>query len=253
MPVQSPEYILSQSAHRPWPFPNKPWVMAQSWHNLLFAHWSFPPETIQALIPAGLTLDTFDGRAWVGVVPFYMRNIRLRGLPPVAYTSAFAELNVRTYVTRDDKPGVWFFSLDASNRIGVEVARTFFHLPYFMTDMRLTRHERTIDYFSHRVDRRTGDGDFIGSYHPVSEVYLSEPGTLDHWLTERYCLYSQRRDGALFRGEIQHVPWPLQRAEAEIKRNTVTEAHDIRLPNDAPLLHYVEQLDIIAWYLERLN
>ncbi len=253
MPVQSPAYILSQAAHRPWPFPAKPWVMAQSWHNLLFAHWSFPPETIQALIPAGLTLDTFDGRAWVGVVPFYMRNIRLRGLPPMTYTSAFAELNVRTYVTQDDKAGVWFFSLDASNRIGVEVARRFFYLPYFITDMRLTQHEHTIDYFSHRVDRRTGGGDFIGSYYPVSDIYLSEQDTLDHWLTERYCLYSQAHDGTLFRGEIQHVPWPLQRAEAEIKRNTVTDAHGIHLPDEAPLLHYVEQLDIIAWYLQRLD
>src|SRR5690606_36170267 len=113
----SPQAILASQAHRPWPMPDSPWVMAQSWHQLLFAHWSFPPEDIRPLLPPGLTLDTYAGQAWVGVVPFRMSGIRLRGLPPVPFTSAFAELSVRTYVTTEDKPGVWFFSLDAANRI----------------------------------------------------------------------------------------------------------------------------------------
>lgn len=248
---QSPQSILTAQGHRPWAVPSAPWVIAQSWHHLMFAHWPVPPQMLQPLLPSGLTLDTYDGQAWVGVVPFHMRGIRLRGLPPVPLTSAFAELNVRTYVTLEDKPGVWFFSLDAANRIGVEAARVFFHLPYFNARMRVRLQNDAVHYDSTRTDRRAAAGNFTASYRPTSDVYLSQPGNLDHWLTERYCLYAAGK-GRLYRGEIHHAPWKLRRAEADITENTVTQAHGIRLPDVLPLLHYVERINVLVWPLKRV-
>lgn len=226
--------------------------MAQSWHNLLFAHWPVPPQMIQPLLPPGLTLDTYDDQAWVGVVPFHMRGIRLRGLPPVPFTSAFAELNVRTYVTVEDKPGVWFFSLDAANRIGVEVARAFFHLPYFNARMGVLLQGESVHYASARTDRRAAAGHFTAVYRPISEIYHSQPGHLDYWLTERYCLYAAHKT-RLHRGEIHHAPWNLRRAEADITENSVADAHGIRLPDNPPLLHYVERIDVLVWPLKRIS
>src|SRR5215213_585770 len=133
--MQNARAILSDPGHRLWPRPRRPWVMAQTWTHLLFAHWPLPPEAVRPLIPAGLPLDTFDGQAWVGIVPFQVVGLRARWLPPIPGTANFPELNVRTYITRDDKPGVWFFSLDAANRLAVEAARASYHLPYFKADM----------------------------------------------------------------------------------------------------------------------
>src|SRR5688500_15722341 len=129
--------LLLAQAHRPWPVPPSPWIMTQTWSKLLFAHWPVPPEQIRPLLPPSVTLDTFDGQAWVGVVPFDIPNIRPRFLPPIPTMAHFLELNVRTYVTRDGKPGVWFFSLDAASRLAVEGARLAFHLPYFNAQMSL--------------------------------------------------------------------------------------------------------------------
>lgn len=240
--------LLAQQSHRPWVTPSQPWLMEQTWHDLLFMHWALPPETIRALLPAGLTLDTFDGKAWVGVVPFHMSGIRARGLPMLP---PFAELNVRTYVTIDGKPGVWFFSLDAANRLAVEGARQFYHLPYFNAAMQVELKGDTVHYSSRRTDQRIRAGEFRAQYRPTGAIYQSKTGSLDAWLTERYCLYAAN-GSKLYRGEIQHVPWSLQPAEAEIKINTVTQAHGIILSDEPPLLHYVKRLDILAWWLERV-
>src|SRR5437867_5100192 len=123
--------LLNQTSHRPWPLPSRPWVTTMRWHDLLFLHWPVRPEIIRPLIPNGLELDTFDGAAWIGVVPFRMTGVRLRWLPPLPGISAFPELNVRTYVRVRDRPGVYFFSLDAGSRTAVAMARAWFHLPYF--------------------------------------------------------------------------------------------------------------------------
>jgi uncharacterized protein YqjF (DUF2071 family) len=130
---------LEQVAHRPWPLPPGGWVMAQIWHDLLFAHWPVPQAVLRPRIPAQLAVDTFDGQGWLGVVPFRMSGVRLRGTPRVPWLSAFPELNVRTYVVADGKPGVWFFSLDAGNAIAVAIARAWFHLPYFRARMSMSR------------------------------------------------------------------------------------------------------------------
>ena len=220
--------------------------MAQSWHDLLFAHWPVEPSVVAALLPPGLTLDTHEGCAWIGVVPFRMSGIRLRGLPPVPGTSAFPELNVRTYVTDGTKPGVWFFSLDAANALAVTVARVWFHLPYFRARMRGDASGDDIDYSSVRTHGGAQPGEFRARYGPTGAVYAAASGTLEHWLTERYCLYAQSPRG-LLRGEIHHVPWPLQPAWAEIETNTIAAASGITLPDTEPLLHFARRIDVPCW------
>jgi len=246
--------LLRETAHRPWPLPERPWVMTMSWLDLLFAHWSFAPAVVRALVPEALELDTFDGRAWVGVVPFRMESVGPRGLgwlPGRLPVRAFPELNVRTYVRHGGKPGVWFFSLDAASRLAVRGARSFFHLPYFHAAMQTRERDGWIEYTSRRRDRRSGPGVFSGRYRPVGERLRVEPGSLEHWLTERYCLYALDPRGRVHRGDIHHLPWPLHAATAEIDTNTVAEVHGLRLEEDeGPLLHFVRRLDVVAWGLE---
>jgi len=249
---QPPSAILANDAQRPWPRPTSPWIMAQTWSRLLFAHWPVTPEMLRPLIPARLSIDTFDGRAWVGVVPFYMSHVRARGLSPVPGTNAFCELNVRTYVTHEHKAGVWFFSLDAANPLAVFGARRAFHLPYYNARMALQHDGETVIYQSERTHRGAPPAAFRARYRPTSPVYHAAPGTLLAWLTERYCLYAADRRGSLYRGDIQHAPWPLHDAEADLTQNTMAQAAGITLPDSAPLLHYTEQLDVLAWSLRRV-
>jgi len=221
--------------------------MAQTWHDLLFAHWPLPPSAVATRLPAGLPLDTFDGQAWIGVVPFHMTGIRLRFTPALPGLSAFPELNVRTYATVGGKPGVVFFSLDAANRVAVAAARRWFHLPYVHAHMRSRPDGEAIDYVS---EREGSPATFRGRYGPSGPVVRAPPGSLDHWLTERYCLYVADGHGVLYRGEIHHAPWPLQPAWAEIAVNTMVEPTGLHLPETAPLLHFSRRLDVRVWGLE---
>lgn len=245
--------VIELKRRRPQPEPKpksasrRPHLMHQTWRDLLFAHWPIPVETIRPLVPYELPVDSFDGTAWVGVVPFRMTGIRLRGLPPFPFASAFPELNVRTYVTYKGKPGVYFFSLDAAHRLAVWAARTFVHLPYRYAVMPVTREGERIDYRSERRDALGRPAVFDASYRPLSEPYRSERGSLEYWLTERYCLYTLDREGNVLRGDIWHEPWLLQRAEAELRRSTMAEAAGIVLPDTAPLLHYAERQDVLIW------
>jgi uncharacterized protein len=226
--------------------------MAQSWSQLLFAHWPIRVETLRPLIPAQLQIDTFEGQAWIGVVPFYMSHVRARGLPLLPGTHTFCELNVRTYVTYEGKSGVWFLSLDAANPLAVLGARWAFHLPYYNADMSLRREGDIINYASSRTHRNAPPADFRASYQPTSQVFYSTPGTLVSWLTERYCLYAADKGGHLYRAEIHHAPWPLQDAQADIQVNTMAQAGGVDLPDTPPLLHYAERLDVVTWYLRRV-
>lgn len=242
---------MSWSAeHRPWPPPRRPWIMFQRWQDLLFAHWPVPAESLRPLIPSGLELDTFAGQAYIGVVPFRMSGIRVRFFPPIPGLSAFPELNVRTYVKADGKAGVWFFSLDARSAIAVATARRFFHLPYFNAEMALEDGSEWITYRSRRTHQGAPPAAFRGRYRSISPVYTAEKGSLDHWLTERYCLYTANRRGRLLIGEIHHAPWPLQRAEAEIEDNSMARSHGIILPESEPLLHFVRALPVRVWGLQ---
>jgi len=236
---------------RPWPVPARPWIMKQVWEDLLFAHWPFPPDALAPLIPAGLELDTYDGQAWLGVVPFRMSGVTLRGVPPLPGISAFPELNLRTYVTQGGKPGVYFFTLDARSRLAVETARAWFHLPYVYAAMRSERSQGGVRYVCERRDRRAAAAYFDADYLPVSDVFRAAPGTLAFWLTERYCLYAVNRSGHIFRGEINHEPWPLQEAQATIRRNTIAASSGFTLGDEAPLLHFARKLSVRIWALER--
>ena len=241
--------LLQATAHRPWPLPRGPWIMTQTWHDLLFAHWPLPPQVLRPLVPAQLPLDTYDGQCWLAVTPFHMSNVRPRGLPALPGFSSFPELNVRTYVKLEDKPGVYFFSLDAGILSAVFAARSFYRLPYYYARMKAEVAAEEIRY--HSLRRVPANAEFRARFRPAAPVQLRAPGSLEHWLTERYCLYTTtgRR---VFRGEIHHLPWPLQDAEAEIEVNTMGAAAGITLPHTAPLLHFSRQLEVLVWPLRRV-
>lgn len=230
-----------------------PWVMSMRWRNLAFLHWPVSAEALRPLIPAGLTLDLYDGQAWLGVVPFEMRRTRGRWMPPCPTAANFPELNVRTYVTRDDRPGVWFFSLDAASRLVVRAARRTYHLPYFDARMSIDLQGNQIRYCSQRTDPGGPSAEFTATYQPVGEVYGSQPGDLDYWLTERYCLYSADRRGEVYRGEIRHRPWPLQPAVVVTDRNTMGGPLAVSLESPPPVVHFARQLDVVAWWPVRVE
>jgi uncharacterized protein YqjF (DUF2071 family) len=246
----NPAAVLREAAHRPYPLPTGPWIMTQIWHELLFAHWPLPPATLRPLVPAVLPLDTFDGQAWLGIVPFRMTYVRPRGVPPLPGISAFAELNVRTYVSLGGKPGVYFFSLDAANRLAVALARAVYHLPYMDANMRCLRSGDTITYTSRRL-RRGPPAAFEANYRPIGPAFTARPDSLDAWLTERYCLYAVTPSGGVFRGEIHHGPWPLQPAEAVIRVNTMAQAAGVALPDIPPRLAYTQRQEVLIWPLRR--
>ncbi len=244
---------LEQLAHRPWPLPAGPWVMAQTWHDLLFAHWPVPIATLRPHIPTCLAIDTFEGQAWLAVVPFRMSGVRLRGTPAAPWLSAFPELNVRTYVAADGKPGVWFFSLDAGNPLAVAIARAWFHLPYFRARMSCEERSDWIEYKSERTHRYADRAVLAGRYRPAGEPFSPQPGTLGHFLTERYCLYASDRRDQIIRGEIHHPPWPLQVAEAKLERNTMADSLGVELPSHSPLLHFARRQDVLVWAPRRVR
>lgn len=223
--------------------------MKQVWHDLLFMHWPIPADRLRPLIPAELEIESCEGSAWVGVVPFHMSGIRARWLPPVPGTSAFPELNVRTYVRAGAKSGVWFFSLDAANSLAVAGARRFYHLPYFRAQMHAKSGPNgEIQYDSHRIHNGAVRADFRGRYRPLDEAFRAKQGSLEYFLVERYCLYASA-GGRIFCGEIDHSPWPLQGAEAEVEVNTMAAASGIALPASKALLHFARRQEVKVWAL----
>lgn len=240
--------ILSEVAHRPWPIPRRPWLMRQTWHDLLFAHWPVEPALLRPLVPGSFEIDTFEGAAWVGVVPFWMSGVALRGLPALP---AFPELNVRTYVTAAGRAGVYFLSLDAASRLAVWGARTFLNLPYFRSTMSVSS-PAEVQYTS----RRHGSGgpaEFRASYQPDGTPFHPADGTLEWFLTERYCLYHLDRRGTPARLEIHHPRWLLQRAQASIEVNTMGRVNGVELPARPPFLLFAKRQDMVAWHPERLR
>lgn len=243
---------LRHTAHRPWPLPDRPWMMRQSWRDLLFAHWPVPAARLRPLVPPALTVQEFDGTSWVGLVPFRMADVIVRGAPALPGLSAFPEMNLRLYVEAEGKAGVWFVSLDAASRPAVWGARRFFHLPYFLADMSARDDGVRVHYQSVRRRPAAPRIAFRAVYQPTSPPAPAAPGTLEHFLTERYCLYAQATAGGLRRLQIHHPPWPLQSAAALIDENTVGAAQGIALAGPPPLLHFSRRIDVVAWTPERL-
>ncbi|MBT9393347.1 DUF2071 domain-containing protein [Hymenobacter sp. NST-14] len=247
------------SAPSPTPRRYRPHLMRQRWSNLLFAHWPVPPELLRPYLPARLEVDTFADQAWLGVVPFTMSQIRPLGLPAVPGLSALHELNVRTYATLDGVPGVWFLSLDATQPLGVWAARTLFHLPYLHARIRLTETNGTLRAVAERTHRGAAPATFAATWTPGARLPLAQPGTLAHFLTERYHLYTagaNLRQGvlgsSLWRGHLWHEPWQLREATLQEWDSTLVESHGLPTPVGPPLLYAAEPLDVTVRELRRV-
>lgn len=223
--------------------------MFQSWSDLLFAHWPLPPGVVRAHVPRELVLDVFDGQAWVGLTPFRLEGLRPRLLPPLPGLSTFPELNLRTYVRVGDRPGVYFFSLDAGSTVAVAAARALYRLPYRRARMSVESEGGRVRY---AMRRRRGEAQFEAEYAPTGAAERAEPGSLDHFLVERYALYAVPGEGRVLRADIHHPPWPLRPARAEIRRNTVAEAAGLRLPDRDPVLHFSRRQDTVVWRPRRV-
>lgn len=206
----------------------RPWLMKMNWHDLLFAHWPVDAKLLRPLVPDGLEIDTHEGHAYVGVIPFHMTGVRLRGLPPVPSIGSFVELNVRTYVKHGGHrglPGVWFCTLDAGSWLSVRIARLWWGLNYLDANISVSQED---DWTTYRSQRRDSPAAFTGRYRPTGDPFTAKPGSLEHFLCERYILYTQRRN-KLIRGAIAHTPWQLRHAELQIQTNTVGDALDLPL------------------------
>jgi uncharacterized protein YqjF (DUF2071 family) len=223
--------------------------MAQTWEDLLFAHWPVTTATIGAQIPEELDLDLHDGQAWLGVTPLRITGLRLRGTLPFPRLSSFLEVNVRTYVRAGERPGVWFFSLDASSRVAVEVAWLTYKLPYFHARISAERPGGRISFECART-REPGRA-FSALYGATGDAFEPAPGSLEQFLTERYCLYTVDRGERLHRAEIHHVPWSLQEAEAEIALNTMPPS-ELAVEGE-PVLHFSRRQDVLVWPLEEAS
>ncbi len=236
-------------------------VMTQTWQDLLFLHWRVPVETLRSLIPAALDLDTFKGEAYVGLVPFTMRNVRPLPFPAFAPLSNFHEINVRTYVRfQGEAPGVWFFSLDASNRIAVQISRRLFHLPYYFAKIGLEKREQegqspVFSYSSERVQPGSKALHAVSAhveYTPLCLPCASEPGSLSAFLAERYLLYSEAR-GKLYRGQVHHSPYPLQPAQVFTLADSLVKEAGVSVLDSPPLAHYADRVDVEIFPLHRVS
>jgi uncharacterized protein YqjF (DUF2071 family) len=232
--------------------------MKQKWRSLLFLHWPVPPELLQPFLPPGLTIDTYDGNAYVGLVPFTMQDVRPVWAPAVPWLSHFHECNVRTYVHRGGaSPGVWFFSLDAANPVAVAIARSLWKLPYFFAQMDVRR-DAADGSTSYKTRRRLppplpASSEF--RWRPSDEPSAAEPGSLEHFLVERYILYAYAY-GRLLRGRVHHPPYPLQTAALEWLADTSIAASGIVISKDRiarpPLIHYASGVDVDVFPLSPL-
>lgn len=248
--TRAPETNAGARSDRRWPAPELPWVIFQRWEDLLFSHWRVPVSILRPRVPAPLALDLHEDEAWVGVTPFRLCRMRVRGMPPIPGTSEFPELNVRTYVALDDRPGVYFFSLDAGSPLAALFARQFYRLPYFASEMRCVTNGRRVAFGCRRGDGADAPS-FTAEYGPKGEAFEAEPGSLEHFLTARYCLYAVD-DGSVYRTEVDHEPWPLHPADAAISTNSIPAA-GFELPPDEGLLHFSRGVNVRVWPPQKIR
>jgi uncharacterized protein YqjF (DUF2071 family) len=227
--------------------------MRQDWHHLLFLHWIVPLNELRPRVPRELQLDTFEGNAYLGLIPFTITGLRPAFAPPLGPLSRSHEVNVRTYVHfRGGDPGVWFFSLDAANPLAVIGARAFFKLPYFLARMQLREVAGTVEYFSERLLARPRPAACQVRYRSHGAPSPAAPDTLEQFLVERYVLYTRSGD-RLYRGRVHHRPYPLQSAQLLSLDESLIAAAGVRRPNSDPLAHYAREVQVEVFGLERLS
>ena len=243
---------------RPWPPPDGPWAIAQEWQHVLFLHWGVDAAALRPLVPAPLDVETRDGRAWVSLLPFAMRRLRPRGLPALPWLSSFPQLNVRTYVTLDGRPGVFLLRVAAGSLPAVTIARRLFHLPYERARLALRKEgEGRLFTCRPRAGRQAGDGrcareperplTFAARYRPEGSAFGPAPGSLERWLSERFCYYAAGRDGEIVRGEIDHPPWSLYQAQVDLIESTWPVALGVACGDASPLAFYSRRQRAFAW------
>jgi uncharacterized protein len=237
---------LRDTSQRPWPVPDGPWIMGQTWERLLFAHWRIDETWLRRFVPAQIPIDTFDGSAWLAVTPFLVSGLRLRLLPPLPGTARFPEINVRTYATIEDRPGIHFFSLDVPNVLAIAAARRAYRLPYFHSKIEVRDADGRVSYHSRRVDPAGAPVGCAIDYRPTGPGLAASSESFEYWAAERYCLYTLDDRGRVLRGEIHHPPWQIQPAEATIESNSMGRQLGCEL-QDPPVLHYAHRQDVVFW------
>ncbi|WP_339229640.1 DUF2071 domain-containing protein [Oceanobacillus sp. FSL K6-2867] len=241
-------HIFTSTQHRELPLPNKLWIFTQQWHHLLFIHMPFPEQIIKAHLPEGLELDTYDGRAWISIIPFKVTGMRLRTMPALPFLSTYLEVNVRTYVKRQGIPGVYFFSMDADKLLSVLGARVI-TLPYFHARMKMKRQKDFLYFESNRKSHR--EAAFKGRYKPISKPYYPEIQSLSYWLLERYVLWTYKH-GALYRGDIHHTPWKIQDAEVFIEKENMLPFSSNK-NNKMLLFQYTSYKCVFIWPIRKVD
>lgn len=237
---------LLDTGHRKEPLPARPWALTMEWHDLALLHWPIDPDQVQRLLPDGLQIETRDGAAWLGVVPFVMRNVRPRWLPSAPGAANFPELNLRTYVTYRGEPGVWFFSLDAGSKLAVRGARLGFGLPYFDARMQCERSSTQIRYASERTHRGAPPATLQASWELPQTYAPPAAGTLAHWFVERYRMYVVLR-GRIRVGHIAHAPWQLAETKVALATCDMARLCGIELRGAPAHVHAAAPLTVAGW------
>lgn len=240
---------FKETGQRPFPLPSRPWMMTQRWDFMLLAHWPVPPALLARHVPSALSLDLFNGRAWISIVPFLARHTRLHGLPRFPFYHTYLELNVRTYVTYKGIPGIYFFSLDADKWPVVFGARTAAFLPYFHARMKLDIKGETIHFHSRRHHAGQPAETFDSAFSPSSPVFLPEKESLDWWLLERYCFWIQK-SSRLYRGDIHHDRWRIAKARCSLHNQTMASFLPRNVFSGDPLFHFSHQKNVFIWPLK---
>jgi len=238
---------VREDGHLPFPMPNRSFALSQEWRDLTFMHWKVDPKRLKPHLPDGLEIDFFQGDAYVGVIPFVMKNVRPKSLPSVPGISTFAEFNIRTYVVKDGQPGVFFLTLDAKSLMTCFYAPRAYGLAYRYAKAKVKKQGETLHWHS----RRTSDGvQLIGSSTPSGSIQTADSATLEHFLFERYCLYTEHK-GCLRRAYVYHQPWNFHEAEVNLETNSLLESYDMGLDVLAPdLVHYSKGLPVKTWSIE---
>jgi hypothetical protein len=229
---------------------SKTWIMKQKWNHVLFLHWPISPVHLRPLVPGALQIDTYDGKAWLGMIIFEMGGIYPRRFPGLSLTLPFSEINVRTYVTYKGEPGIYFLSIDVNNWASLQIAKRWYHLPYHPAKVSIRKSGKSLSF---EGIRKKEPLKVKGSYTPRRDVYMSRADQLDYWFTERYRLFSTDALSNLYTAAIDHPPWPLQQADVSFEKNTLFSPFPFKLAEDTPIAHYSHGVQTNFWNIKKLS